>query len=188
MKTGQRIAVGDATGLAAGVGSTTHRPVPDSIADRMDSVAMMLCRSFSIAVLCVLLGACGTTVEKPTLGSLTGGLVGSKARAHRTPAPEAAALYEAWLATDLGRRLDDRDRVVAAEAEYEALETGTPGSGRDWQNPSTGRHGTVTPGAPYSVNQYTCRDFVDAVVLDGGSEVYRATACRQPDGSWRPLA
>jgi surface antigen len=154
---------------------------------------MKLCRTAPVLILSALLAGCGTTDEKPTIGSvagsLTGGLIGGKSGrgAHKAPSPEAAALFEAWAASDLGRRLEDRDRVIAAEAEFDALENGAPGTVREWHNPATGRRGTVTPGAAYSVNQYTCRDFVDAVAFEERQEIHRATACRQPDGSWRPL-
>ncbi|TBW40972.1 hypothetical protein EYW49_02105 [Siculibacillus lacustris] len=155
---------------------------------------MPLRRPFLILVLSASVAGCTATSDpKPTLGSvagsLTGGLIGTKGgkAAHRPTSPEAAALADAWAGTELGRRLDERDRQIAAEAEFDALETGAAGAARDWQNPATGRRGTVTPGAPYSVNQYTCRDYVDVVTIEDRPEAHRATACRQPDGSWRPL-
>jgi surface antigen len=153
---------------------------------------MNLCRIAPVLFFAAALAGCGGTDEKPSIGSvagsLTGGLIGGKGgRAHKAPSPEAAALYEAWAASELGRRLDDRDRVIAAETEFDALENGAPGTARGWHNPATGRRGMVTPGAAYSVNQYTCRDFVDAVGFEERQEIHRATACRQPDGSWRPL-
>lgn len=124
-------------------------------------------------------------------GRLTGGLVGDRSRsqgASESVSAGAAALYSAWAIDDLGRQLDDGDRRMAAEADFVALETGGAGVAREWHNSATGRHGQVTPGAAYAVNQYTCRDFVDAVVVDGRKETRRSTACRQPDGSWRPIS
>ncbi|NLH79270.1 MAG: hypothetical protein GX458_00275 [Phyllobacteriaceae bacterium] len=124
-------------------------------------------------------------------GRLTGGLVGDRSKsraASETVSAAAAALYAAWQVDDLGRQLDDGDRRLAAEADFVALETGGAGIARDWHNPATGRHGQVTPGPAYAVNQYTCRDFVDAVVVDSRRETRRSTACRQPDGSWRPIS
>lgn len=146
-----------------------------------------------VAALAGLLAACGETSSKSSLGTvagtLTGGLVGSsRAAESKPPSPGAAPLLAAWAAGPFAGRLDDADRRFAAEAEYEALESTAAGASREWRNPATGHRGSVTPGAAYSVNQYTCRDYVDQVVVDGRSEALRATACRQPDGSWRPIS
>lgn len=148
-----------------------------------------------IGVLCTLLGGCADTAPKASLGSvagtLTGGLVGTR-KAPPTPGePPATAvvpLYAAWEASDLGRLLDDTDRRLAAEADFHVLESGAAGVTREWANPATGHKGQVTPGAAYAVNQYTCRDFVDVVSIEGRRETRRSTACRQPDGSWRPIS
>ncbi len=147
-----------------------------------------------VGALSGLLAACGESTSKQSLGSvagtLTGGLVGSsRAEVHApNPSAGAAALIGAWASGGVGARLDDNDRRYAAEAEYEALESIAAGASRDWRNPATGHRGTVTPGPAYSVNQYTCRDYVDQVTVDGKVETLRATACRQPDGSWRPIS
>ncbi|MCE1235108.1 MAG: hypothetical protein LWW93_02005 [Hyphomicrobiales bacterium] len=154
-----------------------------------------------VAAVCAALAGCAETSSassSSSLGSvtgrLTGGLVGgggSRARPQTSGesiSAGAAALYAAWLVDDLGRQLDDGDRRLAAEADFVALETGGAGVSRDWQNPVSGRRGQVTPGATYAVNQYTCRDYVDVVVVDGRRETRRSTACRQPDGSWRPIS
>lgn len=89
---------------------------------------------------------------------------------------------------EFAKLLDDGDRVLVAEAQFEALESGAAGASRDWSNPVNGHAGTVTPGPAYTVNQYSCRDFSQRVVVGERSEVARATACRQPDGTWRPIS
>lgn len=147
-----------------------------------------------VGVLAGLLAACGETTSKQSLGSvagnLTGGLIGSSRAEGRAsvPNPNAAPLLAAWEASAAGARLDESDRHAAVHAEYEALESTAAGASREWRNPATGRRGSVTPGPAYSVNQYTCRDYVDQVTVDGRPEILRATACRQPDGSWRPIS
>lgn len=125
-----------------------------------------------------------------TAGSLTGGLIGTSKSAQRAAPPSgaSAALYMAWTTADIGRRLDDADRRMAAEAEFEALESDGGGTTREWNNSASGHRGTVTPGQAYAVNQYTCRDWVSAVTIDGRQETRRSTACRQPDGTWRPIS
>lgn len=153
-----------------------------------------------VAAVCAALAGCAETSSASSssslgavTGRLTGGLVGGAPRAKPQTSGEsisagAAALYAAWQIDDLGRQLDEGDRRLAAEADFVALETGGAGISRDWQNPSSGRRGQVTPGATYVVNQYTCRDYVDVVVVEGRRETRRSTACRQPDGSWRPIS
>jgi surface antigen len=123
-----------------------------------------------------------------TANSLSGGLIGSKPAPTQPPAAAASGLFAAWASSDLGRRLDDSDRRIAAETELETLESETAGATREWVNSGTGHRGSVTPGPAYVVNQYTCRDWVDAVTIDGRQETRRSTACRQPDGSWRPIS
>ncbi len=138
----------------------------------------------------VLAGCVETAPAKQSIGSLTGGLIGSKPPQAPPPPPAAgaAALYAAWGSSDLGRRLEEADRRMAAELEFEVLESETAGTTREWVNAATGHRGTVTPGPAYAVNQYTCRDYVDAVIIEGRQETRRSTACRQPDGSWRPIS
>ena len=149
----------------------------------------------SIGVLVFLLAGCVSAPPKPEIGAvagkLTGGLVGTRASAPTSvdpPSAGAAALLSGWEAGDVGRHLDEGDRRLAAETDFQALESGAAGVTREWSNAATGRRGQVTPGAAYSVNQYTCRDFVDVVTIDGRRETRRSTACRQPDGSWRPIS
>ena len=145
-----------------------------------------------VGVLAGFLSGCGETSSKQSLGSvagtLSGGLIGSSPTHAKPPLPGAAPLLEAWSGSAVGARLDETDRRLAAEAEYEALESTAAGASREWRNASTGHRGSVSPGPAYSVNQYTCRDYVDQITVDGRTETVRSTACRQPDGSWRPIS
>ena len=144
-----------------------------------------------VGALAGLLAGCGETTSKQSLGSvagtLSGGLIGSSA-SPKASSPGAAPLLAAWAGSAVGARLDDNDRRLVSEAEYEALESTAAGASREWRNPATGHRGSVSPGPAYSVNQYTCRDYVDQISVDGKSETIRSTACRQPDGSWRPIS
>lgn len=150
----------------------------------------------AIALVCSALAGCVTTSSSSSslsgvTGRLTDGLIGGRGKSQGASEPMSAgagALYAAWMIDELGRQLDDGDRRIAAEADFVALETGGAGVAREWHNPATGHRGQVTPGVAYAVNQYTCRDFVDTVAMDGRKETRRSTACRQPDGSWRPLS
>ncbi|MDK9698477.1 MAG: hypothetical protein OEL76_19050, partial [Siculibacillus sp.] len=90
----------------------------------------------AVASLAALLTACGETTSKSSLGSvagtLTGGLVGSSPTPAKATSAGAAPLLEAWAGSSVGARLDDADRRLAAEAEYEALESTAAGASRDW--------------------------------------------------------
>lgn len=147
-----------------------------------------------VTVLCAASGGCATTTRdglSSATSTLTGGLVGGKpkpATSVEAPSAGAAALYLAWTAGDIGRQLDEADRRLAAETDFQALESGAAGVSREWQGAQSGVRGMVTPGPAYTVNQYACRDFVDVVSIDGRRETRRSTACRQPDGSWRPIS
>ena len=145
----------------------------------------------AVAALAGLLAACGETGSKQSLGSvagtLSGGLVGSSPRVAEPP-PGAAPLFAAWAGSAVGARLDEADRRLVSQAEYEALESTAAGATREWRNPASGHRGSVSPGPAYSVNQYTCRDYVDQITVDAKTETVRSTACRQPDGSWRPIS
>lgn len=98
-----------------------------------------------------------------------------------------AGLVGGLIGNSVGRDLDESDRRVARNAEYQALEFGRAGSPIAWKSPS-GKTGEVIPQTTYSLNDTTCRDYTQAVFHDGRPEVARGTACRQPDGSWHSVA
>lgn len=145
------------------------------------------------ATVSALLAGCADNGPKQNLGAVTGalagGLVGSQfgGGSGKVLATVAGAGIGALIGSDIGRQLDDRDREVAMQAEYDALETGPAGSARQWRGQSGRYTGSITPGPAYAVNQYTCRDYTHTIYVDGRPQTLRGTACRQPDGSWRPL-
>jgi len=88
----------------------------------------------------------------------------------------------------LGADLDERDRRRAYAAEMQALEYGEPGTPIGWRGDTAGRHGTVIPGAYYDTKGTRCRAYTHAIYIDGKPQTARSTACRNPDGSWSPVA
>jgi surface antigen len=104
----------------------------------------------------------GTGADQPELGAVEGGLIGA----------------------DVGRSLDARDREIALQAEYEALEYCRPGQPTNWTSRS-GNRGEVQVGSSYQVNRLDCREYTHNVYVGGRLRVVRGTACRQPDGVWR---
>jgi len=91
------------------------------------------------------------------------------------------------LGNGIGSGLDDRDRQRAYEAELRALEQGEPGEPVGWRG-AGGRYGTVVPGAPYETRGTKCRDYSHTIFMDGKPQTARATACRNPDGTWSPIS
>jgi surface antigen len=141
----------------------------------------------------VALGGCATRGPNETIGTLSGavvgGVIGSQfgGGAGKLIATGVGTTLGAVIGGSLGRSLDERDETLMAGAQNDALEYAPPGAVREWRNADNGRYGSVTPGARYQVNDYVCRDYSHSVFIDGRRELLRGTACRQPDGTWRPL-
>lgn len=91
------------------------------------------------------------------------------------------------LGNGLGGSLDERERQRAFAAEMQALEQGEPGEPVGWKGNAAGRHGTVVPGAYYETRGVRCRDYSHTIFIAGRPETARATACRNPDGTWAPV-
>ena len=121
------------------------------------------------------------------LGGIAGGIVGNQIGKGRgnVLATVAGAVVGGMVGSEIGRNLDQRDRQLAQEAEFEAMERGQSGVARQWRNPDNGRYGEVVPSKPYKKGSNDCRDFTHTVYIDGRPQQMRGTACRNPDGSWQ---
>jgi surface antigen len=121
------------------------------------------------------------------VGALTGGLIGSSfgRGSGRVAATMVGAVIGGVVGSEIGRSLDRRDRKLAEEAEYDALERGNSGRARVWRNQDNGHYGEIVPSRPYRRGDYDCRDYTHTVYIEGRPEVMRGTACRNPDGTWR---
>jgi surface antigen len=96
-------------------------------------------------------------------------------------------LEGALTGADVGLSLTDKDREIALQAEYEALEYGRPGQSTRWRNRQSGNSGEIDVGSTYQVNRLDCREYTHTVSIGGRNRVVKGTACRQPDGVWRVL-
>jgi surface antigen len=110
-------------------------------------------------------GSMGNRVAGTLIGAAMGGIIGNR----------------------IGASLDDEDRRRAYAAQMQALESGPSGAPVAWRNPDSGRYGSVVPGPAYQANGSMCRQFTETVYLDGKPTTARATACRNPDGTWTEL-
>jgi surface antigen len=124
------------------------------------------------------------------LGGVAGGIVGNQIGKGRgnVLATVAGAVVGGIIGSEIGRNMDARDRQLAQEAEYDALERGQSGSPRQWRNPDNGRYGEITPSKPYKRGGNDCRDYTHTIYIDGRPQQMRGTACRNGDGTWQNVA
>lgn len=122
-------------------------------------------------------------------GAVAGGLIGNQIGSGegRAVATTIGVIAGGLVGNQIGANLDELDRRRAQDAEFRALEYGRSGSPVAWQNPDSGRYGEVVPAEPYQVAGQNCRDYTHTIYIDGQPQTARGTACRQPDGSWRPV-
>ena len=152
-------------------------------------------------VLAAILSACAGNPETGTgprentstlLGALGGAAIGSSAAGGSTGSKVAGGLIGAAVGGLIGNRIgaamDDEDKRLAYAAEMDALDRGPPGAPVAWRNRDSGRYGTIVPGPQYNQAGRNCRSFTHTIYIDGTPQTARGTACRNPDGSWTPLA
>ena len=134
---------------------------------------------------------CETNQDAGTVtGAVVGGIIGNQfgSGGGRVAATLAGAVVGGIVGNEIGRKLDDRDRQLAREAEYDAWERGPPRQPVRWRNPNNGRYGEVVAEDYYDRGGYRCRNFVHRVFIEGREQVMRGTACRNPDGTWTQVS
>ncbi|PCJ95700.1 MAG: hypothetical protein COA52_03510 [Hyphomicrobiales bacterium] len=121
-------------------------------------------------------------------GAVAGGVVGNQFGGGRGKviATTLGVIAGGLIGNSIGKSLDAQDRRRAQNAEYQALEYGRVGSPVVWRNPDSGHYGEVTPTKTYRNNNLQCREYSHTIYIDGRPETAKGTACRQPDGTWRP--
>jgi surface antigen len=149
----------------------------------------------AVALIPILLTACGPDGPSKAdtglvVGGVAGGIIGNQIGkgSGNVLATVAGAMIGGIVGSEIGRSMDEQDRRLAQEAEYEALEEGPSGKPRHWRNPDNGRYGDVVPGRPYKRAGKDCRDYTHTVYIDGRAQTMRGTACRNRDGTWRNVA
>ena len=132
--------------------------------------------------------ASNQTIGQAT-GAVAGGLLGNQVGggSGRVAATIFGALAGGVIGGSIGRGLDERSANAALAAEYNALESGSAGQPVAWQG-SNGTYGQVVPQQPYQVGSQNCRRYTHTIYIDGTPQEASGTACRNPDGTWRPLS
>lgn len=153
----------------------------------LKGIAQMIGKFAAVGV-ALALAACSTS---DIAGSRSGSAVQAYSPAG-SPAqqPVASAIVDAMagglVGGTLGARLDQRERRRGLEAEYRALEYTPAGQAVAWVDGRSS--GSVTAGSPYRVGSQNCRQYTHSVDAGGQVQTARGAACRNPDGSWTPLA
>ncbi|MBT3991403.1 MAG: glycine zipper 2TM domain-containing protein [Rhodospirillaceae bacterium] len=133
--------------------------------------------------------------QKQTLGTIIGAGLGALAGSQigsgkgKLAAVAIGALGGAFAGGQLGKSLDDVDRMKAGQTQQTTLENNKDGVSSTWNNPNTGHSGRVTPTNTERVassGEY-CREYEHEITVDGRKEIVKGTACRQPNGSWRVI-
>src|SRR3954468_3971379 len=145
-------------------------------------IALALAAALSLA-------ACETPPTKDTKGTVAGAVVGGVVGSAigggtgRTAAIVAGTLAGALIGGHIGRKMDEADRLKAAQA----LESTSTGQSSSWKNPDTGTQYTMTPTRTYEESGSPCRDYTVNAMVDGKPEKVQGSACRQSDGSWKNM-
>ena len=154
----------------------------------------MKVRSLTLALTATLaMAACGPDVSNQdtgtVVGAIAGGVLGNQfgKGGGKVASTLAGAVVGGIVGNEIGRQLDERDRQMAAAAEYQALEYGQPGAPTPWDNPESQHRGQIVPGKPYQQGNLFCRPYTHTIYIGGQPQTARGTACRQPDGTWKAV-
>lgn len=144
-----------------------------------------------IAALCMTACAANTRGQRETTGGLAGAALGGLLGAQfgsgtgQLAGTAAGVLVGALLGSEIGRSMDDVDRMKANQAVVDA-HSAPLGEQITWNNPESGNRGTITPTRDgYSDSGNYCREFYQTVTIGGKTEDAYGIACQQPDGTWR---
>jgi len=143
------------------------------------------------AAMAVSVAGCETQQQTGTLvGAGTGALIGAslgRGTSGRLLGAGVGALVGGLIGSEIGRRLDERDRAMYSQTAVYAAESGPVGQQQTWSNPQSGNRGTITPTSqPYAGSDgRQCRNFSETITLkDGKSETINGRRCKNADGSW----
>ena len=94
------------------------------------------------------------------VGALAGAAIGSQfggGTGERIAAGVAGAAIGGLIGNRIGAGMDDEDKRRAYYAQVEALDRGASGAPVGWENPDSGRRGTIVPGPQYDRRGEQCR-------------------------------
>jgi surface antigen len=154
----------------------------------MSVASLRLAPLVAVAMLPVLVAACGFGSQQGgALLGVTGSIAGAPAGRGQTQAATTGtgAVIGGINGSEAGRQMSDRERVIAANAEYRALEYGRSGAPTAWDYPATHHRGSIVPGRPYQKGSQYCRTYTHAISGADGPDTVKGIACREANGTWR---
>jgi len=121
-----------------------------------------------------------------TTGAALGGVLGHQVGhgTGQTVATAESAALGAFLGSRLGPYMDRNDQLTTAQV----LDTARNGEVMTWRNRDTRQRYSVTPTRTYNGPSGLCREFTTIAQLDDGRHrIVHVIACRQSDGTWKPV-
>jgi surface antigen len=119
-------------------------------------------------------------------GAVLGGVLGSKVGkgSGQLVGVGVGTLLGLAVGNSIGQSLDKADLAYAQQAEQKAYKAPI-GKTISWNNPESGRSGTVTPTRDGRSNDGRyCREYKTTIYIDGRAESGVGTACQNSDGTW----
>lgn len=154
-------------------------------------VALLRAASLVVFALApVFLAACG-------MDRGTGSLLGAFSAPDVKPTPGKArvrasagngAVVGGISSNAIGRAMSTRERGIAADAEYRALEYGRSGAPTAWSYPAMNHRGSIVPGRPHKEGDQYCRTYTHSINRGGSPEIVKGVACRENNGTWRGVS
>ena len=158
---------------------------------RFLSLSLLFLLGSNVHAECTQEGMGNKEIIGPLAGAAIGGLVGSQfgGGTGNKLAIGAGVVAGGFLGNKVGAALDCKDQQYHYDTTQSALESQKTGQASTWSNPDTGHSGTITPTKTYtSADGMPCRDFNQTIYVDGKYEEVKGSACRQPDGTWKPVS
>jgi surface antigen len=103
----------------------------------------------------------------------------------RVSTPGSGVVIGGISSAEIGRQMSTRERGIAADAEYRALEYGRSGAAVAWTYPAMRHRGSIVPGRPYKKGDQYCRNYTHTINRGGSTEIVKGVACRKENGTWR---
>ena len=145
----------------------------------------------TLALVPVVLAACGADKGAGSLlGAFTNTDAGAPAgKGHvRVATAGNGAVIGGISSDEIGRQMSTRERGIAADAEYRALEYGRSGSTTAWHYPAMNHRGSIVPGHPYKKSNQYCRSYTHTINRGNSPEIVKGVACREDNGTWRGIS